>query len=453
MKKIKNWFIGDYLAKTDDVFRKAKIELIYNYCLFFFILGLIFYGNLIANGLWYHFYIITFASFALLSILFTLKYTQNYKIAGNWFVVQQTITSGVSVTIQEYQADMSGGLWTISFILFIIFIFGAKGGLLRLIPFLSFFMTVVVLSTQGIVVDLGIPESQQLPNQPFVSLVPFSLCVYLAVVFVRTNLAAQGEIIIQKSLLEHKNKEVTDSINYAQRIQKAILPSHRLVESYLPKSFVVYLPKDIVSGDFYWVEKKGNKVFFAVADCTGHGVPGAMMSVIGQNAINRVINEFGITKPSEILDKLTVLVEEAFSKSGSDVRDGMDICLCSLDTTTNKLEYSGANNPVYIYSSNELKEIKATKQPIGRFESKINFVNHEVQLNNGDAVYLFTDGIADQFGGPDGKKYKYKRVKELLLQNNSKSHSEQKNNIITEFVKWKGQNEQIDDVCLMGIKI
>jgi len=190
-----------------------------------------------------------------------------------------------------------------------------------------------------------------------------------------------------------------------------------------------------------------------VADCTGHGVPGAMMSVIGQNALNRVINEFGVTKPSEILDKLSALVEEAFSKSGSDVRDGMDIALCALDVSTNKLEYAGANNPVYIYSDNELKEIKATKQPIGRFESKVNFVNHEVNLKSGDAVYLFSDGIADQFGGPDGKKYKYKRVKELLLTNNIKPHSEQKNNIITEFISWKGKNEQIDDVCLMGVKI
>jgi serine phosphatase RsbU (regulator of sigma subunit) len=216
---------------------------------------------------------------------------------------------------------------------------------------------------------------------------------------------------------------------------------------------VVYLPKDIVSGDFYWVEKKGNKLFFAVADCTGHGVPGAMMSVIGQNALNRVVNEFGITKPSEMLDKLSMLVEEGFSKSGSDMRDGMDIALCALDTSANKLEYAGANNTLYVFSDDQLKEIKATKQPIGRFESKIPFVNHEVMVKTGDTVYLFSDGIADQFGGPDGKKYKYKRVKELLLQNNTKTHSEQKNNIITEFIKWKGQNEQIDDVCLMGIKI
>jgi serine phosphatase RsbU (regulator of sigma subunit) len=215
----------------------------------------------------------------------------------------------------------------------------------------------------------------------------------------------------------------------------------------------VYLPKDIVSGDFYWVEKKGNKVFFAVADCTGHGVPGAMMSVIGQNALNRVLNEFGITKPSEILDKLTILVEEGFSKSGSDVRDGMDISLCALDITTNKLEYAGANNPVYVFTNNELREIKANKQPIGRFESKVNFVNHEMQLNKGDSVFVFSDGIADQFGGPEGKKFKYKRVKELILQNQTKSHSEQKNTIISEFIKWKGMNEQIDDVCLMGVKI
>ena len=160
--------------------------------------------------------------------------------------------------------------------------------------------------------QLNLGTEHRLPMTPDVLLLPLCLVIYVTYMFLKTRKTAEKQINLQKSLLENKNKEVTDSINYAQRIQKAILPSHRLMESYLPKSFVLYLPKDIVSGDFYWVEKKGNKVFFAVADCTGHGVPGAMMSVIGQNALNRVINEFGITKPSEILDKLTVLVEEAF---------------------------------------------------------------------------------------------------------------------------------------------
>lgn len=448
MKSLKKWFIGDYLAKTDDVFERSKIELLYNYCVAFFILGMVYYIHITIAGLYYHAACEGLAMLSLIAIPFVLKHTRNVKLAAWIYIIQQIFVSSCSIIIENGEQNLISGFWISLFILFSFFLFDIKMGAIL----------IVIMALTGSVAGalakvINVPAGQHLPMTPDVILLPLSLVIFVTYMFLKTRKQAEKQIREQKAQLENKNKEVTDSINYAQRIQKAILPSHRLVESYLPKSFVVYLPKDIVSGDFYWVEKKGNKVFFAVADCTGHGVPGAMMSVIGQNALNRVINEFGITKPSEILDKLSILVEEGFSKSGSDVRDGMDIALCLLDTSSNKLEFAGANNPVYIYSSNELKEIKATKQPIGRFESKVNFVNHEVQLNSGDAVYLFTDGIADQFGGPDGKKYKYKRVKELLLQNNNKSHSEQKNNIITEFMSWKGRNEQIDDVCLMGIKI
>jgi serine phosphatase RsbU (regulator of sigma subunit) len=448
MKKLKNWFIGDYLAKTDDVFERSKIELLYNYSIAFFIIGMVYYIHIIYLKLWLHVMNEALAMLSLMAIPFILKYKRNVKLAALVYIIQQLIVSNFSIIIESGKPDMIGGFWISLYILFSFFLFDIKWGVILLI-----IMAVLGAVSGQIAAQLNLPVEHRLPMTPDVILLPLSLVIYVTYMFLKTRKHAEKQINTQKSLLEDKNKEVTDSINYAQRIQKAILPSHRLIESYLPKSFVVYLPKDIVSGDFYWVEKKGNKTFFAVADCTGHGVPGAMMSVICQNALNRVINEFGITKPSEMLDKLSMLVEEGFSKSGSDVRDGMDIALCSLDLTTNKLEYAGAHNPLYVYSDNELKEIKATKQPIGRFESRIPFANHEVDVKYGDAVYLFSDGIADQFGGPDGKKYKYKRVKELLLQNNTKSHSEQKNTIITEFAAWKGKNEQIDDVCLLGVKI
>jgi serine phosphatase RsbU (regulator of sigma subunit) len=448
MKKIKNWFIGDYLAKTDDVFVRSKIELLYNYSVAFFLLGLPFYTHILYVHLWYHAGATGIAMVSLVTIPFILKYAQNFKLAAWLYIIQQIIVSNLSILIEHGKSDMTGGFWVTLYVLFSFFLFDLKRAIILL------FVMMVCGGIFGALAEhIDIGKDNQLPNTPDVILLPLCLVIYVTWMFMKTRNSAEKQIDAQRALLEHQKKEVMDSINYAQRIQKAILPSHRLIESYLPKSFVVYLPKDIVSGDFYWVEKKGNKVFFAVADCTGHGVPGAMMSVIGQNALNRVINEFGITKPSEILDKLSVLVEEGFSKSGSDMRDGMDIALCALDSSAGKLEYAGANNPLYVYSNNELKEIKATKQPIGRFESKVPFVNHEVIVKSGDAVYLFSDGIADQFGGPDGKKFKYKRVKELLLQNNSRSHSEQKNNIITEFVSWKAKQEQIDDVCMMGIKI
>jgi serine phosphatase RsbU (regulator of sigma subunit) len=448
MKRLKHYFIGDYLAKTEDVFERAKIELLYSYCMAFFFLGTLFYIHIIYLHLWLHVWVVSIAVISLGAIPFILKYAQNVRLAAVFYVVQQILVSLGNIILEKGRADAATGFWVSLFILFAFFLFNRKWGMIFLI-----IMGVCSGLAARISENITTDETGALASIPDATILPFVLIIIVIWMFIKTRNDAEKYVAEQKAMLEHQNKEVTDSINYAQRIQKAILPSHRLIESYLPKSLVVYLPKDIVSGDFYWVEKKGNKVFFAVADCTGHGVPGAMMSVIGQNALNRVINEFGITRPSEILDKLSQLVEESFSKSGSDVRDGMDICLCALDITLKKLEYAGANNAVYIISKDALKELKANKQPIGRFESRIPFNNHELDLNEGDMVYLFSDGIADQFGGPEGKKYKYKRVKELLLQNYNKSHSEQKNIIITEFVRWKGKNEQIDDVCLMGVKI
>jgi serine phosphatase RsbU (regulator of sigma subunit) len=453
MKKLRNWFIGDYLAKTNDVFERARIELTYDYSIFFILLGLAFYGNLIANHLWYHFYLITFACFALITIPFMLKYTQNLKLAAHWYIIQQFITSVGSTFIQEFKTDLSGGFWTLSFIMFCMFIFGNKGGLIRAIPFILLFIGMLYNNIRDVPLDFGIPPEQQLQNEAIVTLVPFALCLYIVGTFLKTRNRAEQYISQQRRELEVKNKEVTDSISYAQLIQKAILPSQRSIEYFLPNSFVVYLPKDIVSGDFYWVEKKNEKIFFAVVDCTGHGVPGAMMSVIGQNALNRVLNEFNITTPARILDKLSELIEEVFAKSGAEVRDGMDLALCSLDTSTHTIEYAGANNSLCYISNGNLQEIKANKQPIGRFESRIPFTNHSIALQKGDSVYLFSDGIADQFGGPQGKKFKYKRVKELLLRISAKSHRDQRNEITETFFSWKGKNEQVDDVCVLGVRV
>ncbi len=447
MKKLKNWFIGDYLAKTDDVFERSKIELLYNYSCAFFLLGIVFYIHIIYAKLWYHVMCDGLAMVSLFTIPFILKYARNVKLAAWIYIIQQIIVSNASIIIENGRSDMVGGFWISLYILFSFFLFDIKIGSILLGVMMVLGGVFGALARQ-----INLDKVNQLPATPDVILLPLCLVIYVTWMFLKTRKHAEHQINSQRSLLEHKNKEVTDSITYAQRIQKAILPSHRLVENYLPNSFVAYLPKDIVSGDFYWVEKKDNKVFFAVADCTGHGVPGAMMSVICQNALNRVVKEFDIEKPSLILDKLNDLIEEAFSKSGSDVKDGMDISLCTFNNTTMTLEFAAANNPLYILSNNEIKEIKATKQPIGKFESKVPFANHEIKIEKGQSIYLFSDGIADQFGGADGKKFKYKRVKELLLSIQNRSNSEQKNAIISAFTTWKGNLEQVDDVCMMGIK-
>jgi serine phosphatase RsbU (regulator of sigma subunit)/tetratricopeptide (TPR) repeat protein len=259
----------------------------------------------------------------------------------------------------------------------------------------------------------------------------------------------------QKNILFEKNKEITDSITYARRLQEAILPPSHLIEEHLPESFVLFKPKDVVSGDFYWLEHVNNKIYFAVADCTGHGVPGAMVSVVCSNALNRAVKEFNLTAPSKILDKVRELVVETFEKSTEDVKDGMDIALCTLDTSTCKLEYAGAHNPLWILrkGAEEIEEIKADKQPIGAFAHASPFTNHQVELKKGDRIYLFSDGYPDQFGGEKGKKLKYRPFKNLLKELSELSMTEQNEALLNKFNLWKGEIEQIDDVCVMSVII
>jgi serine phosphatase RsbU (regulator of sigma subunit) len=296
------------------------------------------------------------------------------------------------------------------------------------------------------------------------------LIAFLAFVYNRYKITQKQKEIIslkeketlkQKLLVEQKNKEILDSITYAKRIQSAILPQPKLVKEYLKESFILYKPKDIVAGDFYWFEVIDNLIFFAAADCTGHGVPGAMVSVVCHNALNRSVKEFSIKNPAEILNKTREIVVSEFEKSDENVKDGMDISLCVLNINSFELHWAGAHNPLWIIRKNkensgdtcQLIELKADKQPIGKFAYSKPFTDHTVKLYKEDIIYIFTDGFQDQFGGEKGKKYKVSQLRELLLSISSKNLEEQKNIIDQNFETWKGELDQVDDVCLMGVKI
>ena len=216
---------------------------------------------------------------------------------------------------------------------------------------------------------------------------------------------------------------------------------------------MLYKPKDVVAGDFYWLEKVSGSILFAAADSTGHGVPGAMVSVVCHNAMNRAVREFGLNEPGLILDKTREIVVAEFEKSEDDVKDGMDIALCSL--TGNTLQYAGAHNPLWIVRNNEILETKADKQPIGKFDNPTPFKTHTVELQKGDSIYIFSDGYIDQFGGEKDKKFGSKQMKELLLTIQDKSMEEQNDVLNFTFENWiqVGGGEQIDDVCIMGMKI
>jgi serine phosphatase RsbU (regulator of sigma subunit)/CHASE3 domain sensor protein len=277
-----------------------------------------------------------------------------------------------------------------------------------------------------------------------------AFAAYTIFTYVRRNNAYKKALKAAKDETEHKNKEITDSIHYAQRIQNAILPDDGRFTDCLPKSFVIYEPKDIVAGDFYWMVKQGNTILLAAADCTGHGVPGAMVSVVCHNALNRSVREFGLIEPAKILEKTRELVIETLEEG--EVSDGMDIALCSIDTLTKEVQYAGANNSLYIVKNKVLQEIKADKQPVGRFSNYRPFTNHIVDIAEGDRIFLFTDGLADQFGGPKGKKFKYKPFKSLLERTSQNTLNIQKEEVMTSFEIWKGSLEQVDDVCIIGVE-
>lgn len=262
-----------------------------------------------------------------------------------------------------------------------------------------------------------------------------------------------AELSEQKKIVEEKNKDILDSITYAKRLQQAILPSQEMWSAALKDSFNFYLPKDIVAGDFYWLEQRGNHVFVVAADCTGHGVPGAMVSVVCSNALNRAFKEFGIDDPGKLLDKVRELVVETFAKSADQVKDGMDISLARIDVVTHEIAWAGANNPLWYVAGGVVNEIKANKQPIGITDAPLPFTTHHIQLDKGDVIYLFTDGYADQFGGPKGKKFKYKQLQELMLSFASRPMREQHDILHSTITGWRGPLEQIDDVCVIGIRL
>jgi PAS domain S-box-containing protein len=278
------------------------------------------------------------------------------------------------------------------------------------------------------------------------------------------GLNPQGYIVIITDITElketqhqlaQKNREVTDSINYARRIQEGVLPSDRLIRELLSESFVLYLPKDIIAGDFYWIEVSGDCVLFAAADCTGHGVPGAMVSVVCNNALHRSVREFGLTDPGKILDKTRELVIETFEKSDRNVQDGMDISFCSWNKVTGEFLFAGANNGLYVVRKNELIEFSGCKQPIGKFNNAKPFNTTRIDLKSGDMIYSYTDGYADQFGGSGArsKKFKYQQLKEILCQISEQGPDAQRQVLLDKHLEWKGSVDQIDDICIIGVRI
>jgi len=276
-------------------------------------------------------------------------------------------------------------------------------------------------------------------------------------IIIDTDISARKE---SEEMIREKNKDITDSINYAQRIQHALLPDEQKICDLLPESFVLFLPRDIVSGDFYFIENiKMNSGIsltgFSVGDCTGHGVPGAFLSMMGTSFLKQSLVEKTVNSPAEALEFVSNRLNNILfhQNNSAIIKDGIDIGFCVLNPATLEMYFAGAGRPLVIVGNEGLREIDGNKRAVGFSENMNAFTNHSVKLNKGDYVYLFSDGYNDQFGGPKGKKFKYKQLKALLLSLKGKPMSEQKETLLNTFMDWKGNLAQVDDVCIMGVRV
>ena len=293
-----------------------------------------------------------------------------------------------------------------------------------------------------------------------VSIILVLLAIFALVLYNRFKTTQKQKQIIeekeketqeQKQMIEVKQKEILDSINYAKRIQYTLLAHEQFLGENLSRHFIFFNPKDIVSGDFYWATKKENKFYLAVCDSTGHGVPGAFMSLLNIGFLSEAINEKGISEPNKIFDFVRQKLTESISKEGQ--KDGFDGILLCIDSEKNIISYAAANNSPILIQNNQLHELPADRMPVGVGEKKENFTLHTINTNCGDMIYLYTDGYPDQFGGPKGKKIKYKALNELLLTNSTSSIDQQYGVLKSTFYAWKGDLEQVDDVCIIGVRI
>ena len=456
MKKIEAYFIGDLISRTDDPFEKAKITLLLRFILFFNLVFIIPLVWDIAYNFEKALIIHVFGSLILFSFPFILKYNKDSKKSLNLFFATAGFDSLLTnMSLNPLEFTPVSIAWA--------FLFISLGALMlngwsRLF-FVGFYLWLPIIyislniSFGGAFLVKTIVEKKH-PEAPlFLVLVPIILMIYA--LYENTKTINRAQILIRKQNIdiELKKKEITDSIVYSKRIQNAILTNQEEVKSKLSNSFIIYRPKDIVSGDFYFFEHKESSFFIAAADCTGHGVPGAFMSLIGIKELSIAHSQSEST--GDILFKLNNQIKNTLKQNQIDsTRDGMDIGLIKLEG--NQITYSGANRPLWIVRANTLiiEVLKATKAAIGghTIDNQI-FEEHRVNLNKGDSVYLFTDGYADQFGGERGKKLTTKDFKKLLQTIHAKTIHEQQNDLIDFFEKWKGESEQVDDVLVIGIKI
>jgi serine phosphatase RsbU (regulator of sigma subunit) len=311
-------------------------------------------------------------------------------------------------------------------------------------------------------VEFGQFRIQVFDKYKIQALVSFSVIFIIAMILIpytkkilKAEEKSKFNLLTQKQIIEVKNNDINDSINYAQKIQEALLPNIKNIEDTLPKTFIYYKPKDVVSGDFYWFKKVNDITLLASVDCTGHGIPGAFMSIIGHSKLDAIISHNKITDPGKILDLLENSINSTFSskKHSIDSKDGMDVALCAFDLINKQVKYAGAFRPLFVVNGNDIKEIKGNRFPIGGGESykKTEFTTHTIDINENDCFYMFSDGFSDQFGGPKDKKFMNKRFKQVLIDIQHLPADEKVKVLDKTLVEWQGDIKQIDDILVIGV--
>ena len=462
LKKLFKYFVPPIYSKTEEEYRRAKLTVgTYLVIVFFSICY-----STISTIIKYNGGLLSQVPLFFVSIisLFLFKNKVKASIINIFFFISGIIS--VFITIYYSKGYESFILpWLAAIPIVALLVTGKKGGMYSLIICSLILVLLYLLHTNGYKFTEDYDLSYKDIFQFSTNLGLIIILYMIAIVFENSKNTAlknldkkNKQLDVQKKNLEIKQKEILDSITYAKKIQEAILPSDKQVALLLPRSFVLYKPKDIVSGDFYWATQWGNKILFAAVDCTGHGVPGAFMSIVGQNLLNQAINEYGLTKPNLILNSLNKGISRTLNqnKEIAEIKDGMDISLCCWDMKEMVLEFAGAYNPLWILRNNEILVIEGDKFPVGSFidDQPQNFKNNEIPLLKGDIIYIFTDGYADQFGGPKGKKIKQKQIKELLLEIHHEPLLRQRE-ILDKYIEdWKGgKEEQLDDILFMGVSV
>jgi serine phosphatase RsbU (regulator of sigma subunit) len=483
--RFKNYITGNAIAKTNDVFEKVRIDLTFNITCFFFLLGSMYYVSLIVNHYVWLTYVTTIAVISLPLVLVVLRRTGNVRYAAYLFIGEQLVVGLFNECFVNFNVDAEASFWTMTVILFAFFVLGKKWGwIMAIYAMVTIALGIANKQSGYAIFHFDIPKEQIPTNQPYLIFLPMLICVYSVHRMVLARSIAERQINLQKVALqkhnreiEIKNDDIVSSINYAKKIQYAVLPNEETIYRSIPLSFIIYKPRDIVSGDFFWfhqssefgvgsseneIEKlselntPNSELFIVAADCTGHGVPGAFMTVIGSNALTQTVIENKITRPSEILVQLDNNVTHTLKQEKTHyglVQDGMDLALLKINKAKKELTITSAKRPVFFIRNGELRDMKGSKSSIGglRSESK-QFDEIVINYQEDDMIYLFTDGVVDQFGGDNNKKFTSRRLRELLLGVHQLPVPEQKARIMEAFEKWKGNNEQTDDVLMIGIR-